>query len=132
MITRARISAARLTCLAGAISILALSACKLSGDDHTSLTLGVIGGDDQIAAAGTVFPDSLKVVVLDQFGLSTEGVTIAWAITSGGGSISAASTISDLDGLSAVSYTAGPTAGHATITATVIGIGTVTFVETIT
>jgi len=132
MITRARIATARLKCLAAAVSIFALSGCRLSSDNPSSLTLGVLGGDEQTAAAGSVFPEPLRVIVVDQFGFSTEGVTIAWAITSGGGSLDATSTRSDADGTSSVTYTAGPTAGRATITATVIGIGTVTFGETIT
>jgi hypothetical protein len=132
MLTRARISTGRLKCLVAAISIFALSGCRLTGDNPTSLTLGILGGDDQIAPAGTVFPESLRVIVVDQFGFSTEGVTIAWAITSGGGSLSETSTKSDVDGVSSVTYTAGATAGRATITATVTGLGTVTFGETIT
>ena len=79
-----------------------------------------------------MFPDPLRVIVIDQFGFSMEGVTVAWAIIAGGGSLSDASTNSDVDGVSSVTYTAGPTAGPARITATVIGLGTITFGETIT
>ena len=127
-----RIAATRLTYLATAIAIVGLAACKLSTDNPISLTLGALKGDNQTAAAGTVFPDSLSVIVLDQYGFSTEGTTIVWAITSGGGSLSANSTTTDMNGITSVTYTAGLTPGRATITATLTGVGFLTFTETIT
>jgi hypothetical protein len=132
MITRARIASVRLKIFAAAICIFAVGACKLSAEDPVSLVLGVLSGDNQTAVAGTPLPDSLKVIVVDQFGFSTEGVTVSWAIASGGGSLSAASTTTDVNGVTGVIYTAGPTIGHATISATVTGIGTLTFTATIT
>jgi hypothetical protein len=127
-----RIATGRLKLCSAAIVIIALAGCKLSTDNPISLTLGALGGDNQTAAAGTVFADSLKVIVLDQYGFSTEGVTVAWIITAGGGSLSAASTTTDVNGITSVTYTAGLTPGRATITATVVGIGVLTFTETIT
>jgi hypothetical protein len=127
-----RIATTRLTYLAAAIAIAGLAACKLSTDNPVSLTLGALKGDNQTAAAGTVFPDSLSVIVLDQYGFSTEGTTIVWAITSGGGSLSATSTTTDMNGITSVTYTAGLSAGRATITATLTGVGFLTFTETIT
>lgn len=128
----ARITTARFKLLSAAMIILAIAACQLSTDDPISLTLGALKGDNQTAPAGTVFPDSLSVIVLDQYGFSTEGVKVAWAITSGGGSLSADTTTTDVNGISSVTYTAGLTPGRATITATVVGIGFLTFAETIT
>jgi adhesin/invasin len=127
-----RIATARFRILSAAIVIVALAACKLSSDSPVALTLGALRGDNQTAAAGTVFPDSLSVIVLDQYGFSTEGATIAWAITSGGGNLSATSTTTDANGVSSVAYTAGLSAGRATITATLAGVGFLTFTETIT
>lgn len=127
-----RITAARFKLLSAAIVIVVLGACKLSTDNPVSLTLGALKGDNQTAAAGTVFPDSLSVIVLDQYGFSTEGTTITWAITSGGGSLTQTSTTTDANGITAVVYTAGPSPGRATITATLAGVGFLTFTETIT
>jgi hypothetical protein len=127
-----RTTTARFKLLSAAIGIVVLTACKLSTDNPVSLTLGALKGDNQTAAAGTVFPDSLSVIVLDQYGFSTEGTTIAWAITSGGGSLSETSTTTDANGITSVVYTAGDSPGHATITATLTGVGFLTFTETIT
>jgi hypothetical protein len=107
----ARIATARFKLLSAAIVIVALAACKLSTDNPVSLTLGAIKGDTQTAAAGTVFPDPMEATVLNQYGFSTEGTTIAWAITSGGGSLSATSTTTDANGITSVTYTAGLSAG---------------------
>jgi hypothetical protein len=128
----ALITTVRFKLLSAAIVIVALVACKLSTDNPISLTLGALKGDTQTAAAGTVFPDSLSVIVLDQYGFSTEGTTIVWAITSGGGSLSATSTTTDTNGITSVTYTAGLSPGRATITATLTGVGFLTFTETIT
>lgn len=130
MTIRARVSAARLTYLATAICIFTLGACKLV-DDHNTLTLGIISGEAQTAAAGTVL-DSLRVIVIDQFGQQTEGIAITWAVSSGGGSVSATSTTTGADGITGIEYTAGASPGSATITATLPGLGTVTFHATIT
>jgi hypothetical protein len=127
-----RTTTARFKLLSAAIGIVVLTACKLSTDNPVSLTLGALKGDNQTAAAGTVFPDSLSVIVLDQYGFSTEGTTIAWAITSGGGSLSETSTTTDANGITAIVYTAGDSPGRATITATLTGVGFLTFTETIT
>jgi hypothetical protein len=127
-----RITTARFKLLSAAIVIVVLAACKLSTDNPVSLTLGALKGDTQTAAAGTVFPDSLSVIVLDQYGFSTEGTTITWAITSGGGSLSATSTVTDANGITSVAYTAGLSPGPARITATLAGVGFLTFAETIT
>lgn len=132
MIIRARFATARWKCLATAVSIFALGACRLSADAPRALRLAIVSGDAQTAAAGTVLPAPLSVSVIDLFGSVTEGITVTWAITSGGGGLSATSTTTDVDGATSVTYTAGPTPGPATITATVAGIGSVTFTETIT
>ena len=70
--------------------------------------------------------------MIDQYGLVMANISVAWAITSGGGSLSAALTTMDANGVASVAYTAGPNPGTATITATVSSIGTLTFTETIT
>src|SRR5512132_1697049 len=130
MLTKARHTALlRLTTIA---AILVVGACKLTSDARRPDTLGIVGGDGQTAAAGTPLPSPLGVIVVDQYGFAMPDVTVTWAITSGGGSLSAAATTTDASGLTSVTYTAGPTPGAATITATVIGIGTLMFNATIT
>jgi hypothetical protein len=131
MLIGARIATGWRTGLA-VIIILALGACTLTSDARRPNLLGITAGDAQTAPAGTELEVPLGVIVLDQFSVAVENITVTWAITSGGGSLSAASTTTDASGVTSVTYIAGPTAGDATITATVPQIGTVTFKETIT
>ena len=114
------------------ITTLALSGCRLTSDAPKPHLLGMISGDGQTAAAGTALPQPLIVIVIDQYGGVAANVTVTWAIASGGGSLSAASTTTDANGTTSVTYTTGPTTGTAKITATVVGIGTLTFTEMIT
>jgi len=118
--------------LTGIAGLLTLGACKLTSDRPKPFTLGIVSGDPQSTPAGTTPPSPLGVIVLDQYGFAAAGVTVTWAITAGGGSLSAQSTTTDVAGLTSVTYTAGPTPGPATITATVTSIGTLTFHVTIT
>jgi hypothetical protein len=130
--TRARIAFGWRRNVAVAISILALGGCRLTTDAPTPHTFAIISGDSQSATAGTALPQPLIVIVLDQYGGSVANVTVTWAIASGGGGLSSPSTTTDANGVTSVTYTTGPTPGSATITATVAGIGTLTFPETIT
>jgi len=119
--------------LAALVGMLALLGCSVTTAPPKPHLLGIIGGDQQAPMpAGTDFPTPLTVIVIDQYGFSSPNVTVTWAVTSGGGSVSAATTQTDDNGTASVIFTAGPVAGSATIDATVTSIGTVTFHETST
>ena len=75
-----------------------------------------LSGDNQAAIAGTQVADSLLVRVLDTKSQPVAGVTVNWTVT-GGGSVSAASTVSRADGRTGVRRTLGPTVGAQTTTA---------------
>jgi hypothetical protein len=124
------------------VGLLALSACTLSTDTDAPrpYILGIVSGNDRSVAAGAELSEALAVVVIDQYGAVMHDIIVTWAIATGGGSLTASdgatgttlSTITNENGVSSVTYTAGPTAGPASITATVSGLGTLTFAETIT
>ena len=80
-----------------------------------------LSGDEQSAPVNTALPAPLVVEVTDQFGNPISGVTIAWSFT-GGGSVSAASTVTDASGQASVTRTLGPTAGEQTTIATADGL----------
>ena len=75
--------------------------------------LAAVSGDGQSGPAGTVLPLPLVVEVTDAFGNPIEGVMISWT-PEGGGSVSAASTVTDGEGRTSVTRTLGPTAGTQT------------------
>lgn len=90
-------------------------------------TLVLIGGNNQSVAAGTnTLP--LQVRVENAAAAGIAGATVTWAITSGGGTLSATSTTTDAGGNTSIVVTAG--AGVATITATAPGGSVQTFTVT--
>ncbi|MFL5639190.1 MAG: Ig-like domain-containing protein [Gemmatimonadaceae bacterium] len=118
--------------LAFGISVLLLAACTLTTDAPRPYILAITSPEPQTTMVGTPLPSPLGVGLVDQYGSAMSDVTVTWAITAGGGTLSATSTQTDGNGRASVTYTAGNTAGTATITATVAGLGTLTFTETIT
>jgi len=111
---------------------LALGACDDDvTDPSTPTTVTIVSGDQQTATAGAALAAPFVVNIDDQNGNPMSGVTVTWAITSGGGSLSATSSVSDSNGEAQVTYTAGPDAGTGTVTATVSGLTALTFTVTI-
>ncbi|MBA3891404.1 MAG: hypothetical protein H0X64_12830 [Gemmatimonadaceae bacterium] len=73
----------------------------------------------------------LMVQVFDQFRQVLPGQTVTWRVESGGGSVSNPTTVTNSNGIAQTFYTAGGTPGLADISATVAGLGTITFTVTI-
>lgn len=85
----------------------------------------VVSGDAQTAAHGTVSAPMI-VKVADRYGNGVAGIAVAWVAT-GGGTLSAASTMTDATGKAQVTLTLGGTAGANTVTATPAALAAVTF-----
>jgi len=80
-------------------------------------------GANQSAAAGTTLPNPIAVQVLSSNGIPIPGVTVNFAVTSGGGSVSAATRVtSATEGSASVSWTLGTAATTQQLTVSVIGI----------
>ncbi|PSB29496.1 N,N-dimethylformamidase beta subunit family domain-containing protein [Chlorogloea sp. CCALA 695] len=87
-----------------------------------------VSGDSQTGAAGASLPNPLVVQVKDSSGNPQAGVTLNFAITSGGGSVSPLSAITDASGQASTVLTLGTTDGiENTVSATALGIGSITF-----
>ncbi|HEU5153474.1 MAG TPA: hypothetical protein VFU03_01955, partial [Gemmatimonadales bacterium] len=84
-------------------------------------------GDGQVGKVNLPLPQNLQVRVTDQYHNPVSGQSVSWALTSGGGSISAVNNTTGLDGTASVVHAMGSTSGTTTVTATVTGLGTVTF-----
>ena len=83
-----------------------------------------ISGDSQVAIAGTVLPIRPAVQVTDSLGVPITGVSVAFAVTSGGGSIGGlaghAAVLTSADGIAiAGDWTLGVTPGTNDMTASV-------------
>jgi plastocyanin len=77
-------------------------------------------GDQQSAEINTPLPAPVEAKVSDQFGNGVPGVAVDWAAT--GGSVSAATVLTNDAGISGVNVTAGGAEGPITITASAAGL----------
>jgi len=105
---------------------LALSLSRCGGDKATGPSIPTsllrVGGDGQAGSVGQALPSVLRVKVTDANGSGVEGVIVAWAVASGGGSLSASADTTDATGTAVVSLTLGTTACAHSVTATIAGI----------
>jgi hypothetical protein len=127
-----QLTTARLRTLALLIFIGAASSCSLNTEIVGVGQVSTYAGDNQSQPVNTLLPQPLQVLVVSQLGEPMEDVHVAWSIAAGGGSLSADVTVTDANGIASVSYTTGPTPGHAAIVAQVNGVEPLTFDETIT
>ncbi len=116
---------------AGANTLTA-TATGLAGSPVTFTATGTAGpatqiskaaGDNQSATAGSTLPVAPAVLVGDQFNNPVAGITVSYAVASGGGSVTGAAPVSGTDGLAVIgSWTLGPAPGPNSLTATAPGL----------
>jgi hypothetical protein len=70
-------------------------------------------------------PLAVRVTATD--GAPVAGITVSWAVTSGGGSVSPTTSVTDADGVAETTWTLGPVPGQQTVTATIEGGVSTTF-----
>ena len=88
--------------------------------DASQAVLAVLSGNAQTATEGEALPIPAAVrVTRDGSGVS--GVSVAWAVTAGGGSVAPASSSTDSDGMASTIWTLGPSAGANTLQASSSG-----------
>jgi len=96
--------------------------------------MAINAGDGQSAAVGTAVAIAPSVIVRDQFNNPVAGVSVTFAVASGGGTVDPTTAVTtDASGIAAVtSWTLGATAGTNTLTATSSGVAgsPVTFTAT--
>jgi len=87
-------------------------------------------GNGQVGVVGTQLAQDLVVRATDAVGNPKAGVVVAFAVTSGGGSLNATSVITDLTGQASVRWTLGNAVGPQTAIASVTGLAPLTFTAT--
>ncbi len=94
-----------------------------TGTTGAAATIAINAGNNQTATVGATLPVNPSVLVRDIGGNPVSGVSVTFAITSGGGSITGAAATTDGSGIAAVgSWTLGSTAGNNTLTASSAGL----------
>src|SRR5437773_297912 len=109
--------------LAAFLAVIGL-ACSGDGGGPANgpTTIASNGGNNQVAPAGSQLSTPLSVLVTDQAGAAVASVVVNWAAASGGGSVGAATSTTDANGIATMSRTLGPNAGTQTTTATHSGL----------
>ena len=88
----------------------------------------VVAGSSQTSPeVGTRLPLPLTIRVTDAQGQNVSGTNVLWNTASG--SLSASTSLTNVDGVASVEWTLGPFAGTQLATATVTGLPPVTFTE---
>ncbi|MBR8841185.1 MAG: DUF4082 domain-containing protein, partial [Stigonema ocellatum SAG 48.90 = DSM 106950] len=94
-------------------------------------TITKVSGDNQTGSVGTALPNRLVVQVNNSAGTPQSGVTVNFAVTGGGGSVSPTSAQTNASGQASTVLTLGTTAGASnTVSATISGGGSVIFSAT--
>ena len=95
-------------------------------------SLELAAGNNQIGDVDVALPTALQVRAEDQFGNPVAGVSVDWAVTGGGGSVTPPTSVTAASGVAATAFTLGPDAGANTATATSAGLtgSPVTFTAT--
>jgi hypothetical protein len=80
-----------------------------------------VGGDGQAASPGATLPLALQVEVTDAYGNALPGISVTWAVTVGGGSVSASTTTTTSSGRTSVLWTVGSMSGTQAVIASIAG-----------
>ena len=93
--------------------------------------LNIVSGNNQTGTHGTRLQKNLVMSVTDQFNNPIQGVTVSFVDNGAGGTFSNPNPVTTATGQVSIAYTAGPSPGTVTISATTATLGPVNFTETI-
>ena len=93
-------------------------------------TMDKLSGQEQEGAAGAALGEPFVVEVRDQVGNPLAGATVTFAVSAGGGTLSATTATTDSSGRASTTLTLGRTPGMNTVRATVAGLQSVAFSAT--
>lgn len=109
---------------------LLLAACGDSTGSSRPAAVGIVSGNGQGGTVASLVPNPLVVRVTNAGGSPVQGVTVSWAVTAGGGSLTAASSVTGADGQAQVQWLLGTRTEAQTVTATVEGLAPAVFTIT--
>jgi adhesin/invasin len=102
-----------------------------TGNAGPAATIAIVSGNNQNGTTGTALANALVVVVSDVNNNRVAGNNVTFAVTAGGGTLSATAVPTGANGQAQTALTLGAAAGANTVTATATGVGTpATFTET--
>lgn len=123
--------AALVTLLAAATSATACAVPEdATGPGPTPTAIRIQTGNQQTGVVGTALPTSLSVLVTDKDNKPVAGRRVDWDVAAGSGSVAPSSVTTDARGIASTTWTLGPTAGTARVSAQVNGVTPAPFTAT--
>jgi hypothetical protein len=105
-----------------------LAACGGGGETTApTFTLVALGTLPSTVPTAAGSGDSIRVRVMDGGGNPKQGISVSFAVTAGGGTVSPASAVTDAQGRAASLFVTDPKVGANTATATIAGAAPVSF-----
>lgn len=102
--------------------LLAFPGCTKATEAPTAVSLSVVQGASQTAAAGTVLPIPVVLRVIGSDRSPLAKVPVSFNVLAGGGSVEPATVISDANGEVKAKWTLGPASQVQTITGSTAGV----------
>ena len=118
------LGANRVTATVGALAPVTFEATAIAGPPAS---VSIVSGNGQSGAVATELPMSLAVRVTDSGARPVSGAVVTWAVITGGGSVTPATSATDGNGMASTRWRLGTTPGANRVTGTVAGITPVTF-----
>jgi hypothetical protein len=84
--------------------------------------VSILSGNNQASPANQALPNPIVALVTDFSGNPVSGVTVTFAVTAGGGSLSGIQSVTDAQGQASATWTLGQNIGPNTVTATAAGL----------
>ncbi|MEZ0229956.1 MAG: Ig-like domain-containing protein [Planctomycetota bacterium] len=97
------------------------------GTPQPPTTIALVSGNNQTGPAGTALPTPFVVVVKDAAGSGVTGFNVVFAVTAGGGTLSATTVATNAQGQASTTLRLGAAPGANTVTASGTGLTAVTF-----
>ena len=106
-----------------AICIALLAGCDGATDSEMTQPDGLssVSGDGQSGSPGQALRNPLRVLVTKD-GAPMPGQSVSWVVTSGGGSVGAATSTTSADGQASTTWTLGPSQGGNSVEASAAGL----------
>jgi hypothetical protein len=125
--TATGIAAGSASVAATASSVTGQTAVSVVAEVQVPAAATATGGTGQSGAAGETLSQPLQLQVLDAQDQPIAGASVSWAVTVGGGTLSATTTATNASGVAEVTWTLGGAVGQQTVSATVASLSPVNF-----
>lgn len=117
----------RVTASLGTLSPVEFTAMAMA---RAASQLGMVAGNNQEATMGSQLPQQVVVRATDATGVPVAGVSVSFAVTTGGGTVQPGVIATDANGHASATWTLGATVGTQTLSASATGTNSVSFTAT--